>query len=93
MITVRIKAGQNFTFDVNISGEPPPDKKWYLKKKELKPGGPVSIKYHDYNTKLKVNSATRAENGMYTIYAENCNGKDSADVEVIVLGKYILKIK
>ena len=33
--TVRIKAGQGFAFDVNISGEPPPDKKWMLKGKEV----------------------------------------------------------
>ena len=42
----------------------------------------------DYHTKLRVSGATRAESGTYTIYAENCNGKDSADVEVIVLGKF-----
>ena len=93
LITVRIKAGQNFAFDVNISGEPAPDKKWKLKNKEIKTGGPTLIKYHDYNTKLKVNGATRNENGMYTITAENCNGKDSADVEVIVLGKYFFNFQ
>ncbi|KAK7065507.1 Immunoglobulin like [Halocaridina rubra] len=84
---VRIKAGQSFSFDVNVTGEPVPDKKWFLNKKEVKPGGAILAKYIDYNTKLKVTSGTRAESGTYTITAENCNGKDSADVEVIILDK------
>lgn len=85
---VRIKAGQSFNFDVNISGEPVPDKKWQLKKKDIKPSGAILIKYSDYNTKLRVSGASREESGTYTIMAENCNGKDSADVEVIVLGEW-----
>ncbi|XP_047491377.1 twitchin-like isoform X5 [Penaeus chinensis] len=84
---VRIKAGQSFNFDVNISGEPVPDKKWQLKKKDIKPSGAILIKYSDYNTKLRATGASREESGTYTIMAENCNGKDSADVEVIVLDK------
>lgn len=87
LVPVRIKAGQSFTFDVNVSGEPPPTKKWLLKKKEIKPSDISSVKNQDYNTKLRVTGATRAESGTYTIVAENANGKDSADVEVIVLGK------
>lgn len=87
LVPVRIKAGQSFVFDVNISGEPPPDKKWMLKKKEVTPSSVTNIKFSDYNTKLRVTGATREENGTYTIIAENSNGKDSADVEVIVLGK------
>ena len=88
---VRIKAGQSFVFDVNISGEPVPDKKWLLKRKEIKSSGVTAIKYQDHFTKLRVTGATRAESGTYTITAENRNGKDSADVEVIVLGKKIYK--
>lgn len=84
---VRIKAGLSFNFDVNISGEPPPEKRWLLKKKEIKNSSVTNIRFSDYNTKIRVTGATRAESGTYTIVAENCNGKDSADVEVIVLGE------
>ena len=35
LVPVRIKAGQSFTFEVDISGEPAPDKTWSLKKKEI----------------------------------------------------------
>ena len=92
LVPVRIKAGQSFNFDVNISGEPVPKKKWLLKKKEIKSGGTTTIKMQDYNTKIRVTGASRAESGTYTIVAENENGKDSADVEVIVLGKCYAKI-
>ena len=47
----------------------------------------ITIKYNDYSTKLRVSDASRAESGTYTIIAENCNGRDSVDVEVIVLGE------
>ncbi|KAL3252348.1 hypothetical protein MRX96_017667 [Rhipicephalus microplus] len=43
---VRIKAGQNFNFDVNVIGEPPPEVTWTLKGQEDKPtppGGPLKI--------------------------------------------------
>lgn len=87
LVPVRIKAGQSFTFDVGVTGEPVPTKKWFCKKKEVNSGGPTTIKMQDYQTKIRVTGATRAESGTYTITAENENGKDSADVEVIVLGK------
>lgn len=89
LIPVRIKAGQNFTFDVDISGEPVPKKKWLLKKKEITSGGSITIKMQDYHSKIRVSGGTRAESGTYTIYAENENGKDSADVEVTILGTNI----
>lgn len=86
LVPVRIKAGQGFSFDVDITGEPVPTKKWLLKRKEIQSGGATSIKMQDYHTKIRVTGGTRAETGTYTIFAENCNGKDSADVEVIILG-------
>jgi len=82
---IRINAGQSFVFDVKVTGEPIPDKKWSLKKKEIKPHGAHMMSFQDYSTKLRVGDATRAESGTYTIFAENCNGTDSVDVEVIVL--------
>ena len=40
----------------------------------------------DYNIKLVVRNATRAESGTYTLTATNENGTDSADVLVTILG-------
>ncbi|KAF2885739.1 hypothetical protein ILUMI_20443 [Ignelater luminosus] len=85
LIEVRIKAGQNFNFDVKVTGEPMPETKWLMKGKELKSSDNIKIQHSDYNTKINVRNATRADAGTYTVTAENINGKDIADVEVIVL--------
>lgn len=87
LVEVRIKAGQSFTFDCKVSGEPAPQTKWLLKKKEVYSKDNVKVTNVDYNTKLKVNSATRSDSGIYTVFAENANGEDSADVKVTVIDK------
>lgn len=87
LISVKIKAGQSFMYDVNVTGEPAPTTKWALRNKEVKVSDHIKITSVDYNTKLNVRMATRADSGIYSITAENCNGKDVADVEVIVLDK------
>ncbi|XP_037071181.1 LOW QUALITY PROTEIN: twitchin-like [Pollicipes pollicipes] len=84
---IKIRAGQNFSYDVDVAGEPPPSKKWTLNKKPVTPSDRVKLTPSDYNIKLTVRMATRADTGTYTLTAENDNGTDSADVEVIVLGK------
>lgn len=87
LVPVKIKAGQSFSYDVNVSGEPAPTTKWALRSKEVKAADHIKITAVDYNTKLQVRMATRADSGVYTISAENVNGKDSADVDVIVIDK------
>ncbi|XP_025833492.1 twitchin isoform X4 [Agrilus planipennis] len=85
LIEIRIKAGQNFSYDVKVTGEPMPETKWLIKGRELRNTDKIKIQHSDYNTKISVKNATRAEAGTYTVTAENINGKDIADVEVIVL--------
>ena len=34
---VKIRAGQNFSYDVNVAGEPPPEKRWTLARKPVSP--------------------------------------------------------
>ncbi|XP_047102318.1 twitchin isoform X3 [Schistocerca piceifrons] len=87
LIEVRIKAGQNFGFDVKVSGEPPPTTKWLLQGKEVRPSDRIKVQHAEYNTKINVRMATRAESGKYKIVAENINGRDEAEVNVIVLDK------
>ena len=87
LIQVRIKAGQSFSYDVNVSGEPAPSTKWTLRGKEVKPAEHIKITNMDYNTKLNVRMATRDDSGVYTLTAENVNGKDEANVEVVVIDK------
>ncbi|KAI5639981.1 immunoglobulin i-set domain-containing protein [Phthorimaea operculella] len=85
LIDIKIKVGTKFGFDVKVTGEPMPETKWFLGKKEVKSGGDMKVQHSDYFTKLACKAATRADSGRYTITAENPNGKDVAEVEVIVL--------
>ena len=89
MLKVKIRAGASFDYNINVSGEPPPEKKWTLKGKEVRTNDHVRVTAEDYNIKLVVKSSRREDTGTYTLTAENVNGKDSATVEVIILGKFI----
>ena len=84
---LRIKAGQSFVFDCKVTGEPVPRTRWLMKGKEIRPSETVKITHVDYNTKISVRGATRADSGLYLVTAENINGSDQAEVQVTVLGK------
>lgn len=91
---ITIKAGQPFTFECDVQGEPPPEKTWSLvpTKKSVKPGevvsgGGISVVNEDYKTKLAVKRAERADAGIYKITAKNDSGEDHGTVEVTVLDK------
>lgn len=82
---IKVKAGQNFGFECKVTGEPMPETKWLMSNKEIKSSGDVKVTHTDYNTKIYVKNATRSDAGTYTVTAENVNGKDIAEVKVIVL--------
>ena len=79
---VRCKAGESFTFDVNVSGKPAPNKKWLINSEEISVTEKMKITTTSYDTKLIVRAATRKEREIMTITAQNINGRDSADVKV-----------
>ena len=84
---IKLKAGQAFNFDVNVSGEPAPDTEWRLRDQTVKSVGNVKVQHEPYNTKLNVRQATRAQSGIFTVKATNKYGEDEAQVEVIVLDR------
>lgn len=84
---LKIKAGQSIFFDVGVEGEPPPKCTWSFGGQELRAHGRIKIENVDYNTKLQVRNADRADSGTYKLKAENENGTDEALVEVVVVGK------
>lgn len=65
LLDIKIKAGSNFNYDIKVSGEPAPTTKWLLNKREVRPNDRVKVQHADYNTKLKVQNASRAESGEY----------------------------
>ena len=88
LLDVKIRAGQNFDFDVPVIGEPPPSKEWTLKGNIVINTDRIKVVNESYNTKLKVIDAKRSDSGTYTLTAKNINGVDSATVNVTVLGKW-----
>lgn len=83
---VTIKAGQSFSFDVKIKGEPAPSVRWLLKDKGVEQRSDFTITNIPYNTKLVCDKAQRIDAGFYRIVASNAHGEDTADVEVSILG-------
>lgn len=85
--TVKVRAGQNVKFDVDVRGEPPPTIKWSFADKEITTGANARLENVDYNTKLTLLDTERKHSGIYTIFAENTSGTDEATVEVHILDK------
>ena len=82
---VRCKAGESFTFDVNVSGKPAPNEKWLINSEEISVTEKMKITTTSYDTKLIVRAATRKEREIMTTTAKDINGRDSAIVKVTVL--------
>jgi predicted phage tail protein len=82
---VRCNAGETFSFDVNVAGEPAPDKRWLSNSNEVTQSERIKITYSEHNTKFTVRKAIRKDTGTLTLTAENVNGTDSAEVIINVL--------
>lgn len=85
--TVKVRAGENVKFDVDVRGEPPPEIKWSFAGKPVTTSANYRLDNEDYNTKLTITDTERKLSGVYTIFAENTSGTDEATVEVIILDK------
>lgn len=87
MKPIKVRAGQTVKFDVDVKGEPAPTLTWFFKEKEITPSGQARLDNEDYNTKLTLLDTSRKDTGIYKLKAENINGVDEAEVEVIILDK------
>ena len=84
-LEVRCNAGETFSFDVNVAGEPAPDKRWFCNDEEVSVSERVKITYSEHNTRYTVRKACRKDTGILMLTAENVNGRDSAEVQITVL--------
>lgn len=82
-----IKVDQPFGFNVNVSGEPPPEITWMFGDKILSPKDRLSIDNPEYKSNFAMERAKRQDSGTYKIIAKNGSGQDTAEVQVLVLGK------
>lgn len=85
--TVKVRAGQNVKFDVDVKGEPAPTITWFFADKALESGAVYRLDNVDYNTKLTMVDTERRHSGPYKIFAENSSGTDEAIVEVHILDR------
>lgn len=86
LMEIRVKAGGEIEFNVNVEGEPNPKIVWLINETPLVSSDRTKIDNSvNNNTKLKTTNATRIDSGVYKIVATNENGKDEAEVNVVVL--------
>uniref|UniRef100_A0A915KJU8 Twitchin n=1 Tax=Romanomermis culicivorax TaxID=13658 RepID=A0A915KJU8_ROMCU len=82
-----VKVGQPIKFNVNITGEPPPDIQWEFDGKPLTKTANLTIDNPDYLSKFLISKAARNQSGVYKIIATNSSGTDAVEVTVNVLSK------
>lgn len=85
---IRIKKGEQISFNVNVEGEPNPKCQWSLNDSPLASDRTKVDNTTDNNTKLKTRDAERSDSGRYKLVATNEHGTDEAEVNVVVLGEF-----
>lgn len=57
---------------------------------QVETSGNYIIQNEDYLTKFTITEAERRHTGIYKINAKNDSGSDEADLEIVVLGEYVV---
>lgn len=84
---IKVRAGEPININIPISGAPTPTISWTKGSIPLIPSHRLSAETKNDETKLSIEKSVREDAGKYTITASNAHGKDSADIEVIVVDK------
>lgn len=84
---IKVRAGSNFEFDINVIGEPVPTKEWSCRDIMIISKDRFKIINDEHSTKLKVFDSKRADSGVYTLTVKNSWGTDVGTAKVTVLGK------
>lgn len=84
---IKVRAGEPININIPITGAPTPTISWVKGSVPLLPSHRLSTETKMDETKLSIEKSTRDDAGKYTITASNGHGKDSADIEVIVVDK------
>ncbi len=59
---------------------------WQLNNVDLRNSASLNLTFEDYKTRFHIVSAKRSDSGTYIIKAENKNGSDEADKNILVVG-------
>ena len=82
-----IKVGRNHKWSADVRGEPPPTITWIWRDNiPLSDSERIKVTNVDYHTEFSILKCLRKDAGKYKVIAENRNGRDEVQVELIVLG-------
>lgn len=84
---IKVRAGEPINVNIPLSGVPTPTIGWTKNGSRLPDVGRISTETKSDRTILVVERSVRDDAGKYTVTAENEHGKDSADIDVIVVDK------
>lgn len=84
---VKVRAGEPIIVRIPLSGAPLPTIEWQRNGIRLPESNRISIETENDKTILRIDNSVRPDAGKYTVTASNQHGKDSADIEVIVVDK------
>lgn len=89
LVNLVVKKGQVIKYDIKYGGEPEPEVKWMLDKKEIKQDAEerITIDKYERNTVLTVRRSTRADSGKYILVLSNSSGTVEGTADVVVLDK------
>lgn len=89
MKDIKVKAGQPFSLDIPIKGEPTPTVKWTRDGKEVMPSDRVNLESTPTRAGLNNKCAERGDTGDYTLTLQNENGITHATCKVTVVGRFL----
>lgn len=85
---IRVKAGDPLSINVPLTGSPVPTTSWTINDKPLPFSNRIQALSGEESVGLSIPVTQRSDSGKYTITAKNDYGEDSADMTVVVYGKY-----
>lgn len=84
---IKVRAGEPININIPLTGAPRPVIEWHKNGQKLPQTNRLSIDTTDEKTQFRIDQSVRTDAGKYTITASNQHGKDSADIDVIVVDK------
>ena len=84
-----VKVNRSAIWHIKCKGEPPPKFSWYKNGELLKNCNEIKIETDEYQggatALMQVVKSQMTDAGTYTLVAENRNGKDKIDLDLVVL--------
>jgi len=84
-----VKVNRMTVWRINVKGEPPPSFSWWKDGKKIETNDEFSVEFEEYQggstAILQILKTQMSDAGTYTLRAENRNGSDKVDLDLVVL--------